>query len=109
MAELDAHHRRSLAIALAYTEKFTDAYLGAAQRIVPLEEGTLGASADRETHATAGGVVVRGFFATVYAAKQERETSYVHRAGRQAHYLESSFKAAIPRYAAGLAAALRVG
>jgi hypothetical protein len=106
MGELDRIRARQLEVATAYTEAFMDDVLGEAQRIVPLAEGTLAGSAGRETTVTPSGVTVRGYFATVYAARQHEEDTWKHRPGRQAHYLEEPFKAGIPRYAPGLARAL---
>jgi hypothetical protein len=95
------------AAATAFCEVFMDSILGEAQRIVPLEEGTLAGSADRVTHQLPNGVEVEGFFDTVYAARQHEEVTWAHRDGRQAKYLETPAKALIPRFEPGLAAAVR--
>lgn len=91
--ELDIVKRRQIAAATKATEVLMDQILGAAQRIVPLEEGTLAGSADRETNVTASGhVEVVGYFATPYARRQHEELTWQHRDGRQAKYLEVPFK-----------------
>lgn len=105
LAELAAYRRARRAAAVAAAEKFADLILGEAQRIVPLEEGTLAGTADRETTVTPQGVEIVMFFATVYAARQHEELGYRHIAGRQAKYLEAPFKAAVPKFPAVLAAA----
>lgn len=83
-----------------------DDVLGEAQRIAPLEEGTLAASGDRRTEENARGVTVIAYFAQVYALRQHEELAYTHRAGRKAKYLEAPFKAKVGQYPAGLARAL---
>jgi hypothetical protein len=95
------------AAATKFLEVAMDGIIGAAQRIVPLEEGTLAGSADRQTEQTADGVEVIGSFDTIYAARQHEELGWQHRAGRQAKYLETPFKAAVPVLERGMAAALR--
>lgn len=107
MGALDEITRRQKAAAVLYLEKFTDAYLAEGDRIVPLEEGTLAGTADRETTVTPDGAVVTASFGTVYAARQHEDLTLKHRAGRQAKYLEIPHKAAIPRLAPGMAAAVR--
>lgn len=107
MGSLDELKARQRAAATQLTEVFMDEILGKAARIAPLEEGTLSASSGRTTTQTAAGVEVTGYFSTVYARRQHEETGYAHRAGRQAKYLEQPFKAAIGRYPAALARALR--
>jgi hypothetical protein len=104
--QLDALKKRQREAATEFTKAFMDDVLGAAQRIAPLEEGTLSASADQEVIETANGVKVRGFFSTVYAARQHEDLTLRHREGRRAKYLEEPFKAAVPRYAPGLARVL---
>lgn len=107
MAEIDALKRRQIAAAKEFTEIFMDGILGEAQRIAPLEEGTLAGSADRKTTVGAdGSVEVIGFFSTPYAARQHEEVANRHRAGRQAKYLEAPAKRAAPLYAPGLARAV---
>lgn len=107
MGELDGIRRRQLAAATLYSERFTDAYLGEAQRIVPHDEGTLGATADRETEIAGNMVVITGYFSTPYARRQHEEEGWEHKEGRQAKYLEAPFNRAAGRYAVGMAAALR--
>lgn len=94
------------AAATAFLEVAMDSIIGAAQRIVPLEEGTLAGSADRQTTQTASGVEVVGSFDTIYAARQHEELGWQHREGRQAKYLETPFKAAAPSIERGIAAAV---
>lgn len=104
--EIDALLHRQRAAATTFLEVAMDSVLGGAQRIVPLEEGTLAGSADRKTEQTADGVEVVGYFDTIYAARQHEELGWQHRQGRSAKYLETPFKAAVPLLERGLAAAV---
>jgi hypothetical protein len=106
-SELDTLIKRQRAVATKFSEIWMDEVLGAAQRIVPLEEGTLAGSADRETIQHADGVEVIGYFATVYARNQHNNTTYRHPNGRQAFYLETPFKQKAASYDTGLARALK--
>lgn len=107
MGALDQIRLRQIAAGIAATEKHQDAVLAAAQAIVPLREGTLAGTADRETTVGPLGATVRASFSTVYAERQHEETGWTHLPGRQARYLEQPFKAAVPRLPLLVAAALR--
>lgn len=81
--------------------------LGEAQRLAPVEEGTLRAAGDVSVTETLDGADVTISFSTPYAAKQHEELGYAHPIGGQAKYLETPFKANLPRLAPVVAAALR--
>lgn len=105
---MDEHTRRLIdaqsAAATTFTEIFVDELLGEAQRLAPIEEGTLRASAGRTTERHAGGgVTVTGYFATPYAAVQHERTDYRHPRGGQAKYLEEPLKRRAHEYPAGIA------
>lgn len=104
--ELDALRRRQREAATHYCEVFMDGVLGEAQRLAPIEEGTLRGSADRETEQRPDGVDVVGSFSTIYAARQHEEVGWRHPKAGQAKYLEAPFKARLPTFERGLAAAL---
>lgn len=106
MGELDDLKRRQRHAATHFCEVFMDGVLGEAQRIVPLEEGTLAGTADRETIEQLTGVEVIGSFSTIYAARQHEELDWTHRDGRQAKFLEAPFKARVGSFERGLAAAV---
>jgi hypothetical protein len=80
---------------------------GEAQRLAPIEEGTLRASAHHEVVETPVGVEVTVSFDTVYAARQHEELGWAHPRGGQAKYLEQPLKDNLHRYEATLAAAVR--
>lgn len=105
MAELDALRRRQKAAATRFVETFMDGVLGEAQRLAPLEEGTLRGSADRETNDHGNHVEVVGSFSTPYAARQHEELGWDHEHG-QAKYLEEPFKRRLPTLEPGLAAVI---
>lgn len=72
--------------------------LGRAQRLAPVEEGTLRAAGNLEVTRTAGDVEGTISFDTVYAARQHEETDWVHPLGGQAKYLEAPLREQLPRY-----------
>jgi hypothetical protein len=107
MSDLDRLIARQRAVATQAAEVFMDEILGEAQRIAPLDEGTLSASADRETVQTLDGAEVTGSFSTVYARRQHEELTWRHRNGRRAKYLEAPFKAKVGQFPGVLARALK--
>lgn len=104
--DLRAVRARQRAAALAFAHTWGNSLLGEAQRIVPLEEGTLAASGtvDVQERGDRIDVVVR--FSTPYAARQHEEAGWQHRTGRQAKYLEAPAKRLAPAFLAGAAAAI---
>lgn len=106
MPKFDDVRRRQRAAATHFCQVFMDGVIGEAQRIAPLEEGTLAGSADVETIETPGGVEVVGSFSLIYAARQHEELGWAHREGRQAKYLEAPMKARAHQFQPGLAAAI---
>lgn len=107
MTDLERLVARQRAVATQTAEVYMDEILGEAQRVAPLDEGTLSASAERETVQTLDGAEVTGSFSTVYARRQHEELTWRHRAGRRAKYLEEPFKARIGGFPAALARALK--
>jgi hypothetical protein len=111
MSLADDLARRQLAAAKTAANVWADGVLGEAQRLAPIEEGTLRASGDRETTDRAGGFEIVISFSTVYAARQHEELDWTHPKGGQAKYLEEPFKRRLPRLeptiAAAAAAAMR--
>jgi len=100
--------RRQRAAVIAFGDVWADRLLGEAQRIVPLEEGTLAASGDvrRIDHSDRVEWIVS--FSTPYAARRHEElTAQIKVAGRQAKYLEEPAKRLAPAFNAGVAAAAR--
>jgi hypothetical protein len=66
-------------------------------QLVPLDEGTLmesGHVVEADVQEPTPKVQIR--YGTVYAARQHEELTWKHDPGRQAKYLETPFKAAIP-------------
>lgn len=107
MGELDPLIRRQRAAAEQFLRVYADRVLGEAQRIVPLEEGTLAGSGDVIIDEHHNGVDATIIFTTPYAARQHEELDYRHREGRQAKYLEEPAKRLAPKFPTGLAAAVR--
>lgn len=68
-----------------------EATLGEAQRLAPIKEGSLRASAELDVAETVGSVIATLSFNTVYAARQHEETEWHHPKGGQAHYLSEPF------------------
>jgi hypothetical protein len=106
MSDLDRLIDRQTRAAVGYLEAWMDDVLGEAQRIAPLDEGTLRGSASRETTRHGQHVEVVGYFSTPYAARQHEELGWQHPKGGQAKYLEAPFKSALPRLQPGLARAV---
>jgi hypothetical protein len=104
--EIDVITARQIRAANAFMDRFAGALLGEAQRIVPLEEGTLGASGDIRVDHVPGGRDWIVYFSTPYAARQHEELEWHHMPGRQAKYLEEPAKRFAPVMAPGLAAAI---
>lgn len=105
--DLDAIIRRQRAAATLALRVFADSVLGEAQRIVPLEEGTLAGSGDVEIVEREGYVDAVVYFSTPYAARQHEEAGWSHREGRQAKYLEEPMKRLAPKLTPAIAAAVR--
>lgn len=79
--------------------------LGEAQRLAPVEEGTLRGSGELEVENTAAlspragsEIVATVSFNTVYAARQHEETEWNHPKGGQAKYLEAPLHDRAGRY-----------
>lgn len=70
--------------------------LGEAQRLAPIEEGTLRASGELEVIHTGDAVTAEVSFNTIYAARQHEETGWRHPLGGQAKYLEQPVQQAAP-------------
>lgn len=96
----DEARRRMMAAAEHALQLAAEDLLGRAQRIVPLDEGTLSASGTVSDvhHTPDGGLEVAVSFNTPYAARQHEETTYVHTNGRQAKYLEHPLAEMTARY-----------
>lgn len=108
IAALRELKRKQIAAATLATEKYADLVLGEAGRIVLLDEGTLAASADRETEVTPTSVEVTMSFGTPYGARRHEELGVTPSvAGRRPKFLEEPANRAAPRYPAILAAALK--
>jgi hypothetical protein len=97
VGKLDPLIRRQRAAATGALTTFANHVLGEAQRIAPLEEGTLAASGTVDVQHTPGGAEATISFSTPYAARQHEELAWQHRAGRQAKYLETPFKRELRR------------
>lgn len=80
--------------------------LGEAQRLAPVEEGTLRASGELDIDHVGDAVVATVSFNSVYAARQHEETEWEHPLGGQAKYLEQPLQAKAGRYEAALGAAI---
>lgn len=80
--------------------------LGRAQRLAPIEEGTLRASGELEVDSRRGAVTGTVSFNTVYAARQHEETDWHHPKAGQAKYLEQPLKEQAGRYERILGAAV---
>jgi len=97
--------RRALASAIVRKKcgtavaDLTDHLLEAANRTVPIEEGTL-QNSGRATTKGLKGVVS---YNTPYACRQHEEMGYRHDSGRRAKWLEMTFKEEQPRALAYLA------
>lgn len=85
-----------------------DDLAGRAQRIAPVEEGTLRDSVTTDV-VVIGGVGVEGTvaFTVPYAAAQHEHVEYHHPKGGQAKYLEGPLKENASRYTEVLAATVR--
>lgn len=82
--------------------------LGRAQRIAPLEEGTLAASGTvSDVEEVGDRLEVTVSFNTPYAARQHEELTWQHDEGRQAKYLEAPLLELTPRYEKALGDAAR--
>lgn len=106
MSDIDQLMRRQGEAAEHALRVWCDHVLGEAQRIVPHEEGTLGATGDVSVERDHAGVSATISFSTVYAARQHEELGWTHKDGRQAKYLEAPFKANLSRLEPLLAAAI---
>lgn len=81
--------------------------LGEAQRLAPVEEGTLRASGDVEVEHGVGGMTVATVsFASIYAAAQHEGLDFEHPKGGQAKFLEQPLRAKAARYDRIIAAAI---
>lgn len=72
--------------------------LGRAQRLAPVEEGTLRASGEVELERNGDRVAAVVSFQTVYAARQHEETTWSHPLGGQAKYLSEPLQENAARY-----------
>lgn len=106
MGELDGLKARQTAAAVAAARVWADHVLGEAQRLAPLDEGTLRGSGQVTEDVHAGGVDITISFSTPYAARQHEELDYQHPKGGQAKYLEEPFKRNLPRLAPVVSAAV---
>lgn len=97
MGTLDGVKARQRAAARQAIEIWGQNVLGEAQRLAPVEEGTLRASGNAQYEDTVDGGELTISFSTPYAAKQHEEMGYSHPVGGQAKYLETPFKANVPR------------
>jgi hypothetical protein len=69
-----------------------------ATKTVPHAEGTLSDSGDTDVDPDAlSATVFYGGEASAYCVKQHEDTELVHRNGRQAKWLETAFRDALPR------------
>lgn len=100
--------RRQRAAVIAFGNTYANALLGRAQRLAPLEEGTLAASGDvRMVEHPDGSIDWIVTFSTPYARRRHEDTkAQIKVAGRQAKYLEEPAKQMAPKFAAGVAAAI---
>lgn len=99
MGALDGVKAKQRAAAIGAIEVWAQHVLGEAQRLAPVEEGTLRAAGNVEVFEAGDGATVVISFRTPYAARQHEELGYAHPLGGQAKYLETPFKAGIPRLA----------
>lgn len=76
--------------------KIGEHVLGEAQRLAPIEEGTLRASGELEVTRSIDAYTAEVSFNEVYAARQHEELDWHHPLGGQAKYLEQPVKAAVP-------------
>lgn len=106
MSELDALKRHQRAAATAALKVMAEDLAGHAQRLAPIEEGTLRASADVEIVEEAHGVRAVVSFPLPYAQVQHEDLTLEHPHGGQAKYLEQPLKAMAPRYERALVAAI---
>jgi hypothetical protein len=90
------------------TTKIGEHVLGEAQRLAPIEEGTLRASGELEVTRTVDAYTAEVSFNEVYAARQHEETEWRHPLGGQAKYLEQPVKAAVPLLERALELELKV-
>lgn len=107
MGSLDGVKLRQRAAATQAIHVWAQHVLGEAQRAAPVEEGTLRASGSVELVETRDGADCTISFSTPYAARQHEELGYSHPKGGQAKYLETPFKANLPRLAPLVAASVR--
>jgi hypothetical protein len=89
MDSREARRRWKRAAERAVT-KWVEAVLGEAQRLAPVEEGTLRASGEAEVEVKATEVLGTVSFAQVYAAAQHEGINFVHPLGGEAKYLEKA-------------------
>ena len=106
MGILDGVKREQRELGIRAVEIWCQHVLGEAQRGAPVEEGTLRASGEVTVERTADGADFTISFSTPYAAKQHEELGYRHPTGGHAKYLETPFKANLPRLAPVVAAAV---
>lgn len=88
--------------------KIGEHVLGAAQRLAPVEEGTLRASGDLEVSRTVDAYTAEVSFNEVYAARQHEELGWRHPLGGQAKYLEQPVREAAPLLERALELELRL-
>lgn len=104
--ETAAVRRRMRAAAETALRVVANDLLGEAQRLAPVEEGTLRASGEVEIDHRGDAIVATVSFNTVYAARQHEETDWEHPLGGQAKYLEQPLREKAPRYERVIAAAV---
>lgn len=107
MDEIARLQAKQEAAALAAIERAGWLIIGEAQRIVPHDEGELGATGNVEIEKTARGADAVLSFSKVYAEIQHEDLSLTHKAGRRAKYLEEPFNRAAPRLPGIVAAAVK--
>lgn len=107
MGSLDGLKERQRAAALGAIRVWANHVLGEAQRLAPVEEGSLRAAGEMEVFETDAGASIVISFSTAYAARQHEELSYRHPKGGQAKYLETPFKANVNRLEPLVSAAVR--
>lgn len=109
--EAEQIRRRVRVAAEGAVRRAAEDLLGKAQRLAPVEEGTLRGSGDVEVDASGSTIVATVAFNAVYAARQHEETGWEHPKGGQAKYLEQPLREDAARYdrviATAMEAALR--
>lgn len=101
--ELDDLKRRQRAAAKRALTRVAEDLLGRAQRLAPVEEGTLRASGDVDVDDLGDTVVATVSFNTIYAARQHEELDWRHPKGGQAKYLEQPLRENASRYERAIA------